>query len=101
MKDLRKILCPVDTSSFPQRALRHGVALGKRYGAEFVALLVSPVRFPPALGLADPASVPPEPSDNRAIAAESLGAFIRSAADPGAIKAMVRSGQIAPEIPHW
>lgn len=98
MKDLRKILCPVDTSSFSQRALRHGVALGKWYGAEVVALLVSPVRFPPALGFADPASVPPEPSDDPAIAAESLGAFIRSVADPGAVKPMVRSGQIAPEI---
>jgi nucleotide-binding universal stress UspA family protein len=95
--EIRKILCPVDTSSFSQRALRHAVALGAWYDAEVVVLAVRPTVLPPALWLTREVAVPLEDT-SEAGAVASLAAFVHCVVGPNHARLQVADGHVVPEI---
>jgi len=98
MITFRTILCPVDGSSFSQRALRHAMALAKTSGAEVVVMTVRPVALPPSLWLTRESAVPVEEPDGRSRALDSLRSFVREATgvEPG--RTFIVDGSVVPAI---
>jgi nucleotide-binding universal stress UspA family protein len=97
MVEFRKILCPVDTSSFSQRALRYAVALGAWYDGEVAVLSVRPTGLPPALWLTREASVPLEDT-SEGDAESRLAAFVHLVVGPNQTRVRVADGAVVPEI---
>lgn len=92
------ILCPVDTSEFSARALRHAVALGAWYRAKVTVLWVRPAEHhPPAFRL-HPGPFPQAPPGELESAEESIGVFVRATVGPPAPNVLCRVGPIAPTI---
>jgi nucleotide-binding universal stress UspA family protein len=97
MIDFKRILCPVDTSEFSERALRFAAALSRWYGADLTVLSVRPLALPPALWMEYPVGPLLEPRDLTA-EEERVRAFIQTVAGPSSAKVAVRDGSVAPEI---
>jgi nucleotide-binding universal stress UspA family protein len=97
MIDFKRILCPVDTSEFSERALRYAAALSRLYGADLTVLSVRPLALPPALWMEYPVGPLLEPGDLTA-EEERVRAFIQTVAGPSSAKVAVRDGSVAPEI---
>lgn len=97
MLEFRKILCPVDTSSFSQRALRHAMALGAWYDGEVAVLAVRPTGLPPAMWLTREAAVPLEDT-SEGDALTSLAAFVQGVVGPNNARFQVADGHVVTEI---
>lgn len=95
---VERILCPVDSSPFSERALRYSAALASWYGAELVALSVRPSLLPSALPLALPVSVALKAADTAAIEEEALQAFVVEAVGTVAARVVVTDGPVVSEI---
>lgn len=99
MITISRILCPVDTSDFSARALRHAVALGAWYRADVTVLWVRPTAdHQPSFLLEHPGVVPPEPPEERASAEDSIRTFVRNTVGPAAPSVLCHVGPIAPTI---
>lgn len=98
MNTLTTILCPVDGSSFSERALKHATALGRLYGAEVVVLSVRPIEVTPALWLTRPSALPQEEPGERGRAEAALRDFVTRATGAPAGRTLVTDGRIVPEI---
>lgn len=94
MISIKRILCPVDSSDFSQRALRYGAALASWYHAELVALSVRPI-FIPTTALESP-----PPSDLGTIQRrdESLRTFVRESVGGAAVRIVTAEGTVVEEI---
>jgi len=97
MIDFTRILCPIDTSEFSERALRYAVALARWYGSELTVLTVRPLALPPALWMEYPVAPLLEPVD-RAADEERVRGFIRAVAGSSAFTLALRDGSVVPEI---
>ena len=97
MIDFKRILCPIDTSEFSERALRYAVALARSYESALTVLSVRPLALPPALWLEYPVAPLFEPVD-RAADEERLRGFIRAVAGSTAFTLTLRDGSVVPEI---
>ena len=93
MIDFKRILCPVDTSEFSERALRFAAALSRWYGADLTVLSVRPLALPPALWMEYPVGPLLEPRDLTA-EEERVRAFIQTVAGPSSAKVAVRDGSV-------
>jgi nucleotide-binding universal stress UspA family protein len=98
MMAFQRILCPVDTSTFSRRALRHAFALAGWYDAEVVVMSVRPPSLPPSLWFEKESAVPVEGPYSRDQAEISLRAFVESATGSTPGRVLVADGQIVPEI---
>lgn len=94
----QRILCPVDSSPFSERALSHAVALGRWYEADVLTLSVRPAVLLPALWLTGALAVPFEEPGADLDAQQALGDFARRLAGGYPVRAMVTSGQVDKEI---
>ena len=80
MIQIRRILCPVDSSESSRRALDHALALSRWYEAELTILHVSPL-MPTIFGLEPaPSEAMLAPFDRQAVGRE-LAAFVGNTAD--------------------
>lgn len=95
---ISRILCPVDTSEFSARALRHAVALGAWYRAEVTVVWVRPAEHHPPFFRLHPGPFPPVPPGELESAEESIGVFVRATVGPSAPNVLCRMGPIAPTI---
>lgn len=98
MITVSRILCPVDTSEFSARALRHAATLAAWYGAEVTVLWVRPTSHPQSLWLEYPGPLPPERPEERERAEEGVRAFVRDAVGQAAPKVLFQDGSVAPTI---
>lgn len=99
MQGIKRILCPVDTSSFSKRALQYAVALAPRSGAEVTALSVRPVVPPPALWLDYPGSTLPfNPFPTGESEEERVRQFVNEAVGATVKQVIVRDGAPIEEI---
>jgi nucleotide-binding universal stress UspA family protein len=98
MSMFRTILCPVDASTFSQRALRHAVALARASGAEIVVMSVRPPALPPSLWLTEASALPVEEPGEQSRALDALRVFVRESAGVEPDRAFVVDGSIVPEV---
>ena len=59
--EIRRTLCPTDSSDFSQRALDQAVALAQRFGAALHVVHVIPARLVPVAPVPAPEPVPLQP----------------------------------------
>jgi nucleotide-binding universal stress UspA family protein len=81
MIEIRRILCPVDLSTFSRHALEHARALARRYEARLTVLHVSSIPQPlaPIAGMPGAAYVPPPPVPDRARIEQEVRQFCETA----------------------
>ena len=95
---VQRILCPVDSSPFSERALRQAAALASWYGAELVALSVRSRLLPSALLLEFPGALPLQEAEMRNAGEEALNAFVSEAVGSRVAQVVTTDGPVVPEI---
>lgn len=95
---IARVLCPVDSSEFSRRALKHAVAFAGWYGAEVTALSVRPRLLPSALWSEYPGPIPVEGPAERDEAEARVRGFVREATGTDNVTTVITEGPVVPEI---
>ncbi|MCL4812302.1 MAG: universal stress protein [Vicinamibacteraceae bacterium] len=98
MITIKRILCPIDSSPFSQRALRYAAALASWYDAGLIAHSVRSGLMPSARWIDAPLPLPLETPEERAAGERAVRAFVEKAVGDGPVEVVFSEGPVVDEI---